>query len=331
MSTPTFLVLASNSFSGGWMVRTILDAYPQSSVVGVSRSPEKSDLFLAYKHQPQPRFRFYQCDVNRDTDRLYKLFDEVQPSHVINFAAQGEVGTSWKYPAEWFETNAVGVVKVAHFLNGKRYLKRYVHISTPEVYGSCNNAKEDTPLHPSTPYAASKAAGDMFLSTLVQQYRFPLIMIRSTNVYGKHQQLYRIIPRTMLFLKMGKTVPLHGGGRAIKSYLHIQDVCVGILKAMENGSTGSIYHFSPDRGIAIRDLVEKICTLMGRDVHSSVTIADERPGQDAQYIIDSSKARQELGWQPKISLDAGLRDSLAWVEAQYERLKKEPLEYIHQQ
>lgn len=312
------------------MVYTLLKAYPQSKVVGVSRSPEKSDLFLAYKREPQPRFTFFQMDVNNNVGQLYALFDKVQPNYVINFSAQGEVATSWKYPEQWFETNAVGVVKVANFLKGKPYLKRYVHISTPEVYGSCQNAKENTSLNPSTPYAASKAAGDLFLHTLVKQYQFPLVMIRSTNVYGSYQQLYRIIPRTALYLKMGKKIFLHGGGKAVKSYIHIKDVCEGVVRAMQDGLLGSIYHFSPDTSISVYELVKKICTLTGHDFNTSVEMTEERPGQDARYIIDSSKARRELGWEPHISLEEGLRDTLGWVDKQYERLAKEPLEYIHQ-
>jgi dTDP-glucose 4,6-dehydratase len=123
--------MASNSFSGGWMVDAIMATHPESRVVGMSRSPEKSDLFLPYKSRKFKNFQFYQIDINKDEEKMYTLFDEIRPNYVINFAAQGEVGTSWKYPEQWFETNAVGIVKLCNHLKGKDYLKRYVHISTP--------------------------------------------------------------------------------------------------------------------------------------------------------------------------------------------------------
>src|SRR4029077_17048135 len=132
------------------------------------------------------------------------------------------------------------------------WLKRYVHISSPEVYGTCEGTvKEDAPLNPSTPYAASKASGDLFLWTLVKNFNFPLVMIRATNVYGAHQQLFKIIPRTAIYLKLGKTIELHGGGTAVKSYIHVRDVSQGELLAMEHGRKGEIYHFSPDCGVAV--------------------------------------------------------------------------------
>jgi dTDP-glucose 4,6-dehydratase len=182
---------------------------------------------------------------------------------------------------------------------------------------------------PSTPYAASKAAGDLFVFTLVKQYGFPMVMIRSTNVYGKYQQLYRIIPRTAIYLKLGKKVPLQGGGKAIKSYIHIKDVCEGILAALRKGRDGEIYHFSPDDSISIHDLVKKVCESMGYDFARSVEPVGERVGQDSRYVIDSSKARKELGWAPKISFEEGIREVVEWVQDNYELIIKEPLDYVH--
>lgn len=329
MKRPTYVVIGSNSFSGGWMVDTLLARRPKSPIVGISRSPEKGEFFLPYKMRPSRNFHFYQLDILRQTKKIIALLDEIKPDYIINFAAQGEVTTSWEYPDQWYETNALAVVKLAQALKEKSYLKRYVHISTPEVYGSCKNAKEDHPLNPSTPYAASKASGDLFLFTLVKQYHFPLVMIRSTNVYGKHQQLYRIIPRTIIFLKMNKKIPLHGGGRAIKSYLHIQDVTNGIFEAMHEGKKGSIYHFSPKSSISVRNLVKRVCMSMGKDFSRVITEVKERPGQDSRYIINSSKARKELDWKPSVSLTKGLKEVIQWIEENYQKIKTYPLDYVH--
>ena len=329
MSGNTFLVIGSNSFSGGWMVDVLLADNPHNRVIGMSRSPEKSALFLPYKARKTTKFHFHQININSDVREMFELLDEIRPEYIMNFAAQGEVATSWLYPEQWFQTNTVGIVRLANFLKDKDYLKRYVHISTPEVYGTCQGVTESAPLKPSTPYAASKAAGDLYLSTLVMQYDFPLITIRSTNVYGRHQQLYRIIPRTIIFLKSGRKIHLHGGGAAVKSYIHIHDVCRGILAAARDAQPGSIYHFSPDGSISIRELVEQICLLMGYDFNDATEDVQERPGQDSRYIIDSSKARKELSWRPIISLQQGLAEMIDWVSENFDKLVNEPLEYVH--
>ena len=165
---------------------------------------------------------------------------------------------------------------------------------------------ESAPLNPSTPYAASKAAGDLFLFTLVKNFDFPLVMIRATNVYGAHQQLFKIIPRTAIYLKQDRRIQLHGGGVAVKSYIHIRDVSRGELAAMESGRPGAIYHLSPDHGYAVRDVVRSICNLMSRNFETSAEMVGERLGQDAAYVIDSSRARAELGWKPTVTIEQGL-------------------------
>lgn len=323
-------VIGSNSFSGAHCVDGLL-ARPGASVVGISRSPEKSDLFLPYKSRNSSSFRFFQKNVNSQLDEILRILDEFRPETIINFAAQGEVATSWKHPEHWFTTNALGVVGLANALVGRKYLKRYIHISTPEVYGSCDqDISEDAPLNPSTPYAASKAAGDLFLGTLVKQYRFPLLMIRSTNVYGKHQQLYRIIPRAIIEIKKGAKIQLHGGGVARKAYLHIRDVIGGILLAMDKGREGHIYHLSPADDVSVRDLVSQICGFLSKSFESSAENVAERPGQDASYRISSEKARRELGWAPSVGLADGIREMIAWIEAEWERIRSEPTQYRHE-
>ncbi|OGQ44889.1 MAG: hypothetical protein A3H42_06295 [Deltaproteobacteria bacterium RIFCSPLOWO2_02_FULL_46_8] len=326
-----FAVIASNSFSGGHMVERLLQD-DSHEVVGVSRSPEKSPLFLPYKKRENPRFQFWQFDLNNQSSQILECLDDFQPEYIINFAAQGEVGTSWKYPQQWFETNAVGIVKLANALKERNYLKRYVQISTPEVYGSCTGqVTETTPINPSSPYAASKAAGDLFLATIAKQYQFPCVFIRSTNVYGVHQQLYRIIPRTIIYLRQGKTIPLHGGGKAIKSYIHIKDVCDGVFAGTLNGQNSEIYHLSAYEEIAVCDLVRKICEKMGYDFSEVTENVAERPGQDARYFIDSTKARTAFGWEPKIKMDEGVQEMIEWIDENWSAIQNESLEYIHQQ
>jgi len=299
------MVLAANCFSGQDLVDLMLDN-SERQVIGVGRSPESSAAFARYKSNSNiANFSYYQLDINTEIDELLALIDEEKPDGIVNFAAQGNVGTSWEYPEQWFQTNAVAIARVVNHLRQQDYLKKFLQISTPEVYGSVTGGvKEDTPINPSTPYAAAKAAGDLVLYTYAKQFDFPLVTARATNVYGARQQLYRIIPRTVIRLKLGQKIELHGSGLAKKSYIHIRDVSAGELAILNKGSVGQIYHLSPhEPSIRICDLVAKVCKIMGKDFSRSTISTDERPGQDAAYIVDSSKVREKLGWLPKIDLE----------------------------
>jgi len=324
-----FVVIGSNSFSGSDFIDLLLSD-ERNEVVGISRSPEKSSLFLPYKERQGANFEFHQMDLNRDLPRIMEVLDSFRPDYVVNFAAQSEVGPSWENPGQWFQTNAVAITELGHALKDRDYLRRYVHISSPEVYGTCEGrVTESAPLNPSTPYAASKAAGDFSLFTLVKSLNFPLVMIRSTNVYGAHQQLFKIIPRAVIYIKMGKTIELHGGGRAVKSYIHIRDISRGELLAAEKGHAGEIYHLSPDKGIAVRDVIRIICDKIGVSFEKATRTVVERLGQDAAYVIDSSKAREEFGWRPEIALEDGIAGVIEWVEDNWEQIQREPPEYVH--
>ncbi len=328
-SMQNVVVIGSNSFSGSDFIDLLLDK-KKFKVIGVSRSPQKTGLFLPYKRHKSRQFQFRQIDLNQEIEKLFKLFNRFKPEFVVNFAAQSEVAPSWRYPDHWFQTNAVAVAKLGNFLKDATYLKRYVHISSPEVYGTCKGkVTENARLNPTTPYAASKAAGDLFLFTLVKNFKFPLIMIRATNVYGAHQQLFKIIPRTVISIKLDRKLSLHGGGHAIKSYIHIRDVSNGELAAMLYGKPGEIYHLSPDQSIAIKKLVSLICEQLNVNMSEVIHSSPERLGQDAAYIIDSSKARKKLHWQPKFSLEQGITEVIDWINANWNQIRRLPHEYIH--
>lgn len=324
-------VIGSNSFSGSDFIDLLLEQ-GEYEVVGISRSPEKSALFLPYKQRRLSHFQFYQMDLNKDLQQIKLLLDTLRPEYIVNFAAQSEVAPSWENPHHWFQTNVVALTQFANLIKEANYLKRYVHISSPEVYGSCvGNVLETAPLNPSTPYAASKAAGDLSLFTFAKNFPFPLAMVRATNVYGAYQQLFKIIPRSVIYLKLGKLIELHGGGMAVKSYIHIRDVSCGELAIMERGHMGAIYHLSPDQGVAVHEVVQTICNQMHVDFSSATKKVAERLGQDKAYTIDSTKARMELGWKPRITLSEGIGQTVAWIENSFAAISKQPLNYIHKE
>jgi dTDP-glucose 4,6-dehydratase len=324
------LVLGANSFSGQDFVDLLLDD-PRNQVLGVSRSAERSSLFLRYKLRTDlSAYRYFQIDMNRQMPQLLELLDIEQPRLVVNFAAQSEVAPSWEHPEHWFETNAVALSKLINHLRQRDYLQRYLHVSSPEVYGTCvGKVTESAILNPSTPYAASKAAADLLLAGYHKQFGFPLVTVRATNVYGARQQLFKIIPRSVIYVKLGKTIPLHGGGLAVKSYIHVRDVSRGELAILEKGETGKIYHLSPLTGIAVRDVVRTIADRLGKKLEQVTAVVDERPGQDAAYVIDSTRARTELGWAPEIDFHTGVDEVVRWVEEYWDEIATKSLEYQH--
>src|SRR5207247_10423791 len=144
------------------------------------------------------------------------------------------------------------------------FLKKYVHVSTPEVYGTCvGNVTESAPFNPSTPYAASRAACDLHLMTFFRNYHFPVVFTRAANVYGPGQQLYRIIPRTIFFIRLGRKLQLHGGGRSVRSFIHARDVAEGTLRVARQSLAGEAYHLSTSVCLSVRELVELICRKLG--------------------------------------------------------------------
>tara|TARA_R110002072_G_scaffold51608_5_gene138393 strand:- start:946 stop:1944 length:999 start_codon:yes stop_codon:yes gene_type:complete len=324
-------VIGSNAFTGAWFCDLLLED-PNVEVLAVSRSPEKPDWMLPYKHRGgQERLTFLQADLNADLPKLLAALDDFQPSMVVTFAALVEVAPSWDHPVAYFRTNAMSTVAFGEQLASRDYLKSLVHISTPEVYGSCPDPiKEDGRLNPSTPYAASKAAADLYFRCMAEHKGLPVTMIRSTNVYGAYQPIFKIIPRTLIYARSGRTLNLHGGGVAVKSFIHVKDVCEGILEVARKGTPGEIYHFSPDdNGIKIRDLVEMVCTAAGKRLDEVAEVGPERLGQDSAYVVDSSKARAEFGWKPKISLEQGVAETKEWIDRHWGEASSATLGYQH--
>ncbi|OGP70308.1 MAG: hypothetical protein A2Y80_08970 [Deltaproteobacteria bacterium RBG_13_58_19] len=323
-----FAVIGSNCFTGSHIVDALLEE-AGSQVMGISRSPEYKDIFLPYKKRAQQNFHFQQIDLVREFNEFIKRLDEFRPQVVINVAALSEVALSNERPVEYFETNTLAVVKLCNYLRRCSYLEHYVHISSAEIFGSCQEPLTEASLfNPSTPYAVSKAAADMYLNTLIKNFEFPAILIRSTNVYGRHQQLFKIIPRTVIFLKQGKMIQLHGGGLAKKSFIHIRDVVQGLLRALQRGEAGT-YHFTVRSDATIADIVRQMCTMMGYDYNASTQVVGERLGQDALYWLDCAKAREALGWSPQVSFTQGLQEVINWIEDHWTTIQQEPLVYIH--
>jgi dTDP-glucose 4,6-dehydratase len=325
------LVIGSNSFSGSHFIDVLLKK-TKYHVIGLSRSAEKSDMYLPYKKADLSRFEFHQLDLNRNMTQIITLTERQKPEYIVNFASQSMVGESWRNPDHWYNTNVLSVVRLTNNLKGKEYLQKYVHISTPEVYGNCKGmVREDAVYNPSTPYAASRAAADIFIQLLIKSFDFPAVFTRAANVYGPGQQLFKIIPRSIVYIKKGMKIPLHGGGLARRSFIHIRDVCEATLKIMETAQPGEVYHLSTNDLHHIKDIVRLICTRMHVDFDAVTENVETRLGLDAAYILNSEKAMHKFGWKPKIKLEDGLDETLKWVEENWTAISTEPLEYLHKE
>lgn len=324
-----FLVLGANSFSGAYFCDYLTEK--GYDVLATSRSEPPHRAFLPYKWQKRSgSVRYAKVDINHDLPALETLLNTEKPTHIVNFAAQSMVGESWIYPDHWMMTNVVSTVRLHEILRRYERLERYVHVTTPEVYGSTEGwVKEGHAFNPSTPYAVSRAAGDMSLNTYFQNYEFPVLFTRAANVYGPGQQLYRIIPRTVYAAMTGQKLRLDGGGKSVRVFIHMRDVSDATLKIAKSGKLGETYHISGYELVSIRQCVETILSTLGKNFEDCVEIGPERPGKDTAYTLDSIKLRTELGWQDKISLEEGIADTINWMKMFQGDLSTLPAKYEH--
>lgn len=324
-----FLILGSNSFAASTFINYLL--IRNDDVVGISRSPEPDKIFLPYRwNNINGNFRFYQLDINHNLDDIISIIKSYSPDYIADFAGQGMVAESWQSPEQWYISNIVSKVKLHNVIKDFKFLKAYARVSTPEIYGDCIDLIDETASYnPSTPYAVSHAAIDMSLKAFYKQYGFPVLFPRFANFYGPGQQLYRIIPRTIIYALIGKTLYLHGGGMAVRAFIYGDDVADGLFKVMTKGHIGDIYHFSPENFISIRDLVYRICSHLEVNPESLIKNSKDRPGKDNAYLMNSDKVRNELNWTPRYDLDEGIKNTIDWVRQNLDKIKTIPMDYIH--
>jgi len=189
-------------------------------------------------------------------------------------------------------------------------------------------AREDDPIRPTSPYAASKAAFDLYLISVSSVLKFPMNIIRPSNAYAPGQQLHRVIPRAVLCGLTGEKLPLQGGGRAEKSYMHARDLARAILMVAEKAPLGRVYNAGPLQPISIRRLVEKIADALGMPFDQLCEVTPDRLGQDSRYWLDCSAIRQDLGWEPQISIEEGLAEMVAWGRTYAAQLTGVSKEYV---
>lgn len=292
---------------------------------GIGRSGPKAPPFWLKSEA----YRFHALHLVTQLPATMAVLDTERPDVVVQFAAQGEGAASFGDNApDFFTTNTVGLTRLVLELQQRSYLRRFVQIGSSEVYGSPETpAKETDPLRPTSPYSISKAAFDQYLDSVWRTSKFPMNIVRPSNCYTEGQQLYRVIPKTIICALKGEKLQLHGGGRAQKSYLHATDLSRALLTVIRDAPFGTTYNVGPDEPISIRDLVARIASACDVPFASLVTDVPDRVGQDAKYHLDMS-AIKALGWHQQIDLERGLAAMVRWVK-DYPELLKADTTYRH--
>lgn len=323
-----YAVLGGGGCFGIHTSKFLLDQGGTDRVIAVGRSAPKPEPFTLSVGKGDTRYSYHAYHVTYELDLLLELLDREKPQVIMNYVAQGEGAVSWKHSWRFFETNAMALARLAEALMARDYLERFIHIGTSELYGSVDiPAKEDTPIQPSSPYAASKAAFDMYLISVHRVLKFPMNIIRPSNAYCPGQLLHRVIPKAVICGLTGRKLPLHGGGRAEKSYIHARDLARAIYLVAQKAPLGPVYNAGPLKPISIRALVETVARVMGLRFEELCEVTGDRLGQDARYWLDSSAIKRDVGWEPEIGLEEGIREMVEWGRKYLDRLKDWPMDY----
>lgn len=325
----TYVVLGGGGSFGLHTSKYLLDHADPRKVIAIGRNPVKAEPFSLNIGKGDPRYEYHQIHIVHEQDRLFELFDREKPEVIVSYAAQGEGAVSWKKSWRFFETNGTALVKMSEELMSRDYMERFIQIGTSELYGSVDKPmKEDDPIRPTSPYAASKAAFDLYLLSVAKVLGFRMNIIRPSNAYCPGQLLHRVIPRAVLCGLTGRKLPLQGGGRAEKSYIHARDLARAILLVSEKAPLGTVYNAGPAQPISIRHLVEKVAEALGMPFEQLCEMTPDRVGQDSRYWLDSSAIKRDVGWEPEISLEEGLREMVEWGRTYAPQLREMSTDYV---
>ena len=308
----TYAILGGGGSFGIHTAFYLLDHANPKKVIGVGRNPLRSEPF-SLGIDKREGYVYHARHITYELDLLLELLDQEKPEVIINFAAQGEGAVSWKNSWRFFETNSMALSRLVEELMKRDWLERFIQIGTSEMYGSVQHATtEQEPIKPSSPYAASKVAFDMYLESMHKFLKFPMNIIRPSNAYCPGQLLHRVIPRAVVCGLTRQKLPLHGGGGSKKSYIHARDLARAIYLVSEGAPLGKIYNVGPFEPISIHKLIEGVADALGMSFEQLCEVTPSRLGEDSMYWLDSSAIHRDLGWRDEISLQKGLAEMVAW-------------------
>lgn len=311
----TLIVTGGAGFIGSNFIFYILERYPEDRVVCLDKLTYAGDLATLAPVMELPNFRFVRADIC-DRPAVDKLFEEERPDAVVNFAAESHVDRSIDGPEVFLQTNVLGTAVLMDACRSHG-LVRFHQVSTDEVYGDLPLDRpdllftEETPLHASSPYSASKASADLLALAYHRTYGLPVTISRCSNNYGPYQFPEKLIPLMISNALQDKPLPVYGQGLNVRDWLYVEDHFKAIDMILRRGQPGEVYSVGGHNEMRNIDIVKLICRELGKP-ESLISYVKDRKGHDLRYAIDPSKLRRELGWEPETDFADGIRKTIQW-------------------
>ena len=338
------LVTGGAGFIGSNFIRYLLERHREYRVINYDMLTYAGNLENLSGVDLSPRYVFVKADIC-DKAAVENVFRDYTVDAVVHFAAESHVDRSILGPSVFIGTNVLGTTVLLEAAR-RSGVTRFIHVSTDEVYGSLGAAgkfSETTPLHPNSPYSASKASSDLIALSYFRTYGTPVIVTRCSNNYGPYQFPEKLIPLMIANALNNKPLPVYGDGLNVRDWLYVEDHCSALDTVLHKGKEGDVYNIGGNNEQANLEIVKLILTELDKP-HSLITFVKDRPGHDRRYAIDAAKIKKELGWEPSHTFEKGIRETIRWYlnnkqwwqriltgeyqryyEAQYsDRLKKEP-------
>jgi dTDP-glucose 4,6-dehydratase len=306
------LVTGGAGFIGSHFVRLLLTA-TDHDVVNFDKLTYAGNLENLSDVEGHPRYSFVKGDIT-DASQLEVAHQRFAFDAIVNFAAESHVDRSIISAGDFLATNIVGTQNVIDLVRS-RSIRRFLHVSTDEVYGSIaeGGATEESPLKPGNPYSASKASADLLCLAAHRTFGLPVLITRSTNNYGPNQFPEKFIPLAVTNLMEGKKIPIYGTGINVRNWIWVEDNCRAILDVLERGKVGEIYNVGGGDEAANVDIARSLVQLLGKD-ESALEFVTDRPGHDLRYSLDCTKITREIGFSPKTTLTEGLARTVEWYK-----------------
>lgn len=309
------VVTGGAGFIGSNFIFYLRRQHPDDAVVCLDKLTYAGNLATLSSIMSDPSFTFAKVDIC-DRESVYRLFECERPDAVVNFAAESHVDRSIENPEVFLQTNILGT-QVLMDACRKYGVSRFHQVSTDEVYGDLPLDRPDllfteqTPLHASSPYSASKAAADLLVLAYHRTYGLPTTISRCSNNYGPYQFPEKLIPLMVINALHDKPLPVYGTGENVRDWLYVEDHCKAIDTILRQGRVGEVYNIGGHNEMRNIDIVRLICEELSKP-ESLITHVADRKGHDLRYAIDPSKAREELGWSPETDFAEGIHKTIQW-------------------
>ena len=305
------LVTGGAGFIGSNFIKMLIDG-DELHIVNLDTLTYAGNLENLSTVESSKAYTFYKADIS-DHEEVCRIFEIERPEFVVNLAAESHVDRSILEPGIFVDTNIRGTMNLLEA--SKKYgIKRFLQVSTDEVYGSLGKTgyfTEDTPLAPNSPYSAAKAGADLICRAYQKTFGMDIVITRCSNNYGPYQFPEKLIPLMIFNAVNDKELPVYGDGMNIRDWIHVEDHCRGIIRVLEKGESGEIYNIGGNNEEANINIVKKILKAVGK-TENLITFVKDRLGHDRRYAIDAAKMKKQLNWEPEIAFKDGLRDTVTW-------------------